>query len=134
MRNVAEDIIAITQAALDGEKIEVLVGETSWSTHVGLRFDWDKYLYRVKPEPQEIEAGGWKFKVQPNYGIAIYFIEGEFVGNMLFRHIETLHAFSQKAQGIESPQYREPEVSQEYSAGYLAGYKVGKSDHLKETQ
>jgi hypothetical protein len=136
MRNTPEDIIAITQAALDGKEIEVLIGETSWSTHVGLRFDWGKYIYRVKPPDNDLTLGGWRFHELSGYGVGVY-RDGAFIANLSSEGIDDLHTFAQKARGIESPQYKEPDISQRYStsvnphydAGYLAGYKMGWNDY-----
>lgn len=133
MRNTAEDIIAITQAALDGKPVEVLIGDKAWTLIASLRFDWDKYFYRVRPEPEIMSVPrtgtNWTWLVSSDGWWPTWY--SPVVEVFTHEDLDAIHSASLKARGIESPQYREPEVSQDYSAGYLAGYKVGKSDQLE---
>lgn len=107
MRNTAEDIIAITQAALDGKPVEVLIGDKAWTLIASLRFDWDKYVYRVRPKETKQIMDSYELRIFPGGGISIM-LGGSQVICLGPENIDTLHAASLKARGIESPQYKEP--------------------------
>lgn len=52
-----DEMIAIIQAAKEGKKIEVLYAPSSWGPCDGIRFNFVKYTYRIKP--QSLRGEGW---------------------------------------------------------------------------
>lgn len=92
-------------------------GTGAWLTlDTGLTVGGEQIIgpWELEPEITELEVSSWKFKVQPNYGLAIYFKE-DFVGNMTFEHIDEFHAFSLKARGIEE----KPKDTQQFASADL---------------
>ena len=98
--NTHEEILSITQSALNGEKIEVMVGEALWKPLEGLKFDWHKYQYRVRPKETKQIMDSYELRIFPGGGISIM-LGGSQVICLGPENIDTLHAASQKARGIE---------------------------------
>lgn len=102
MTKSLKEQMAVMQAADEGKEIEVrdVDHPDCWLPLHNTRFNWAKYDYRVKPDQEEMVVSGWKFKIVPNYGVALsHCLEGS-IGNMTHWHIDILHSLSLRNRGL----------------------------------